>query len=286
MHIRVNLVTLAFASLLAAWPGHAEQAGGGHHAEPSRHGEAGAAMRPAPGAQPARPSALSHAVHWSYGGDTGPDHWSELAPEYSACKAGHMQSPVDLGIAAEVGHFAVGIAYRPGPLTILNNGHTVQVNFPEGSTMASGISRYKLLQVHFHTPSESSLYGIHYPMTAHFVHVDYAGNLAVLGVMFEEGAPNAELEKLVKAAPHTEQEPTLVSGVTFDPTKLLPASRSVFRYEGSLTTPPCTEGVRWHEATHPVTASASQIAALHAIMGDNARPIQPLYGRVLVKGAD
>ena len=224
--------------------------------------------------------------HWSYEGATGPGHWGDLSPEFSACKTGHMQSPVDLGVAAEIGPFKVRTSYQPGPLTILNNGHTVQVNFPEGSTLSSGIARYKLLQVHFHTPSEATVYGVHYPMVAHFVHVDYAGNYAVLGVMFEEGAANPELEKLIKAAPRTMQAAHAVPGVTFDANKLLPENLAVFRYEGSLTTPPCTEGVRWHVATHRATASAGQIAALHAIMGDNARPVQPLYGRLLVKGAD
>jgi carbonic anhydrase len=254
------------------------------HAAPAAEAED---HEPAGQHAPAAPRPIAvHAVHWSYEGDTGPEHWAELSPEYSQCGKGHMQSPIDLGVSAEVGQFKVGVAYRPGPLTIFNNGHTIQVNFPEGSMLTSGISRYKLLQVHFHTPSESTLYGIHYPMTAHFVHIDYAGNLAVLGVMFEDGPTNPELEKIIKAAPHYESLPFAVPGVTFDPAKLLPANLAVFRYEGSLTTPPCTEGVRWHEATHTVKASASQIAALQAIMGDNARPIQPLYGRLLVKGAD
>ncbi|KHK92720.1 hypothetical protein LK12_06605 [Novosphingobium malaysiense] len=231
-------------------------------------------------------SAAVHASHWSYAGNSGPESWGDLSPDFTACKTGHMQSPVDLGVAASVGDFRVRADYRSAPLTIRNNGHTVQVDVPEGSTLSSGIARYKLLQVHFHTPSESTLYGIHYPMVAHFVHVDYAGNYAVLGVMFEEGAANPALEALIKAAPRGVQGPHPVKGVAFDPSGLLPENLAVFRYEGSLTTPPCTEGVRWHVATHRATASASQIAALHAIMGDNARPIQPLYGRVLVMGAD
>ena len=197
-----------------------------------------------------------------------------------------MQSPVDLGGTEIHARFTVSTAYRPGPLTILNNGHTVQVNFPEGSTLTSGIARYKLLQVHFHTPSEETIYGIHYPMVAHFVHVDYAGNLAVLGILFEEGPANPELAKLIAAAPQHEEGAHQVSGVTFDPSRLIPANLSVFRYEGSLTTPPCSEGVRWHVATQRVTASAAQLAAMHAILGDNNRPIQPLYGRVLVAGVD
>lgn len=232
------------------------------------------------------PAAAGHAVHWSYAGNAGPDSWGDISPDFSACKSGHMQSPVDLGVAAAIGKFQVRADYRSGPLTIRNNGHTVQVDVPEGSTLSSGIAHYKLLQVHFHTPSESTLYGIHYPMVAHFVHVDYAGNYAVLGVMFEEGAANPALDTLIKAAPQHEEGAHVVNGVSFDPAALLPSNLAVFRYEGSLTTPPCTEGVRWHVATHRSTASASQIAALHAIMGDNARPIQPLYGRVLVMGAD
>lgn len=233
----------------------------------------------------AAPANASGGAHWGYEGEAGPERWGELSPDFKLCKTGHMQSPIDLGGAEIPGKLAVKATYKPGPLTILNNGHTVQANIPEGSTLTSGISRYKLLQVHFHTPSEETIYGIHYPMVAHFVHVDYAGNLAVLGVLFEEGAHNPELDKLIKAAPPHEKEPEAVRGVTFDPAKLLPPSLTVYRFEGSLTTPPCTEGVHWHVATRPVAASAAQIAAIHAIIGDNARPIQPLHGRLLVAGA-
>ncbi len=224
--------------------------------------------------------------HWAYEGEAGPARWGELSEDFKACKTGHMQSPIELGAADVEAKFAVRVAYKSGPLTILNNGHTVQANFAPGSTLSSGISRYKLLQVHFHTPSEEVVYGLAYPMVAHFVHADHAGNLAVLGVMFEEGAHNPELEKLVRAAPSKETEAAVVKGVTFDPAKLLPTNLSVYRYEGSLTTPPCTEGVRWHVARQRVTASAAQIAALHSIMGDNARPVQPIYGRLLIAGAD
>ncbi|MCJ2185010.1 carbonic anhydrase family protein, partial [Novosphingobium sp. 1949] len=235
---------------------------------------------------PASPAPVAHGDHWGYAGAQGPDHWGDLSDEYRLCKTGHMQSPVDLGAADVTAHFSVSASYKSAPLTILNNGHTVQVNFPEGSTLASGISRYKLLQVHFHTPSEETIYGLHYPMVAHFVHVDYAGNLAVLGILFEEGAPNPELAKIIKAAPAHAEAAHPVAGVTLDPAKLLPETLGVYRYEGSLTTPPCSEGVRWHVATHRVTASADQIAAIHAIIGDNARPIQPRYGRLLIAGAD
>jgi len=236
-------------------------------------------------AVPSTAATVHHGPHWGYEGAAGPDAWGDLAAEFNLCKTGHMQSPVDLGGADLTGNFGVKASYKAAPLTILNNGHTVQVNFPEGSTLASGPARYKLLQVHFHTPSEETIYGIHYPMVAHFVHVDYAGNLAVLGVLFEEGAPNKELDKIIRHAPVSEQG-AQTYGVTVDPAGLLPDNLAVYRYEGSLTTPPCSEGVRWHVATHRVTAGSAQIAAIHAIVGDNARPVQPRYGRLLVAGAD
>ena len=275
-------VALALAALIL--PG-ATPAEHGKHAAPAPHGAPrGAAQAEAypPPPQPAQ----AHGVHWEYEGSTGPERWGDLSEEFKACKVGHMQSPVDLGGADIKGSFTVRTAYKAGPLTILNNGHTVQATFPAGSVLSSGIARYKLLQVHFHTPSEETIYGVPYPMVAHFVHVDHAGNLAVLGVLFEEGAFNPELDKLIKLAPRQQTPAQTYDAVMFDPGKLLPSNLAVYRYEGSLTTPPCTEGVRWHVATHPVSASAGQIAMLHAIMGDNARPTQPLHGRLLVAGTD
>lgn len=247
----------------------------------------------APGShdRPEHPSApatahAGSAPHWSYSGEGGPDSWGALADEFKTCKLGRMQSPIDLGGADIEGRISVRANYRPGQMSILNNGHTVQVNFPDGSILSSGISHYKLVQVHFHTPSEETVYGVPYPMVAHFVHTDHAGNLAVLGVLFEEGAHNPELDKIIKAAPRQQAAAHVVGGVTLDPARLLPASLAVWRYDGSLTTPPCSEGVRWHVAIQPVTASAAQIAVLHAIVGDNARPIQPRNGRLLVAGVN
>ena len=251
-------------------------------------GEAHGSGQPHASGQP-HPFGQPHASGghgWSYEGESGPEKWGELSHDYALCKTGRMQSPIDLGASDLEGKLAVSATYRPGPLTVLNNGHTVQVNFPAGSTLTSGISRYKLVQVHFHTPSEETIYGVHYPMVAHFVHTDHAGNLAVLGVLFEEGAPNRELDKLIKAAPEHEAAPSTHANTSFDPARLLPQDLSVYRFEGSLTTPPCSEGVRWHVATHPVSASASQIAALHAILGDNARPTQPRHGRLVVAGTN
>lgn len=272
----LTLLCASGAALALAGPGRAEP----HRPVAARTAVTGHA------APAAAPQAAHAGPHWTYQGSSGPEHWVEMSEDFAACGKGHMQSPVDLGGAESAGRLAVTATYRPGPLTVLNNGHTIQVNFPEGSQLASGIARYKLVQMHFHTPSEETVYGIPYPMVAHFVHVDANGNLAVLGVLFEEGAHNPELDKVIRAAPRWEQGATPVAGVTFDPARLLPDNLAVWRYEGSLTTPPCTEGVRWHVAQHRVTASAGQIAAIHAIIGDNARPVQPLHGRLLIAGGE
>ena len=286
MKTLTRISALALPVLLlsgVAWAGHAEpKHGSEHQAAPVRK----VVERKPAGHAVAAPAHAHASSHWTYEGETGPENWGELSEGFKACKVGHMQSPIDLGGADVQAKFSVRASYRPGALTILNNGHTVQVNFPEGSILSSGITHYKLLQVHFHTPSEETVYGVPYPMVAHFVHVDYAGNLAVLGVLFEEGAPNPELEKILRAAPPMEQAAHPVPGVTLDPAKLLPTKLSVWRYDGSLTTPPCTEGVRWHVAVTPVQASATQIAAMHAIIGNNARPTQPRHGRMLVAGTD
>ncbi len=228
-------------------------------------------------------STAAHAPHWGYEGVGGPDHWADISPEFIACRIGKVQSPVDLG-GFDPGHAVPVVAdYHPGSLSILHNGHTVQANFAPGSMLTSGGQGYALAQVHFHTPSEEAFNGKHYPMVAHFVHKDASGKLAVLGVMFEEGAPNAELTKLIAHAPKTETPAHEIAGVQFNPSALLPHDLKVYRFAGSLTTPPCSEGVNWHVAVQPVTASKEQIAALHVIMGNNARPIQPLNGRQLVR---
>ena len=219
--------------------------------------------------------------HWSYQGHEGPEHWGTLSPEFATCGTGHTQSPIDHGGFDAKQAVAVSTDYHAGPLMLLNNGHTVQANFVTGSTLSSGGHSYGLVQVHFHTPSEEAFNGEHYPMVAHFVHKDTAGKLAVLGVLFEEGAPNAELAKLIAHAPKSETPSHEIANAEFNPAALLPHDLHVYRYAGSLTTPPCTEGVNWHVALTPVTASKAQIEEIHAIIGNNARPVQPLNGRQL-----
>ncbi len=228
------------------------------------------------------PILAADGADWGYEGPTGPENWGELAPEYATCATGLMQSPIDLAEANARAEVSVFTDYAPGILTILNNGHVVQANFQPGSRMISGTQVFNLLQVHFHTPSEEVLHGRQFPMVAHFVHATDDGSLGVLGVLFEEGAENVELAKIIAAAPRKKAGPTTVENVVVDPRKLVPVVLDVYRFQGSLTTPPCTEGVSWHVAVQPVQASAEQLAALRQITGDNARPVQPLNGRLLV----
>ncbi len=227
-------------------------------------------------------AAAGHAPHWGYDGPDGPGHWGAISPDFATCGTGKAQSPIDIGAFDAHGATTISTDYHAGPLTLLNNGHTVQANFAPGSKLTSGGHDFTLIQVHFHTPSEHIVSGKHYPLVAHFVHADSHGALAVLGVFFEEGAANPELAKLVAAAPAHPETAHAVDGATLDPNGLVPTSHSVYRYSGSLTTPPCTEGVNWHVAMEHMTASGEQIAALHAIMGNNARPVQALNDRHLV----
>lgn len=215
---------------------------------------------------------------WGYIGDIGPAHWGCIHDDYSACGEGRAQSPVDLDLgAAAVADFECVFDYQPTPLAVVNTGKTVQANCAAASHMTAGGKRFKLVQVHFHTPGEHTFSGKTYPMEAHFVHADDNDALAVFGVMFEAGAANPELEKIIAAVYGK------AGGNELNPSGMLPNKPQVCHYTGSLTTPPCTEGVRWYVAANTMTASEEQLRNLREIMGRNARPIMPLHGRRVVK---
>jgi carbonic anhydrase len=222
------------------------------------------------------------AASWSYSGDDGPEHWGQLDEAYELCGAGKRQSPVDLAEHNAIGDLMVSVDWDPAPLNLQNNGKTVQANFQRGSYMTSGTRVFNLVQVHFHTPSEHTLDGETYPLVAHFVHATDEGELGVLGVLFERGDANPELQKLIEAARDAGAEARDVEGVEIDPNGMLPDELEVYRYMGSLTTPPCSESVHWHVVEDTVTASGRQIRALENLMGMNARPTLPLHGRLLV----
>ena len=219
---------------------------------------------------------------YGYGADNGPEKWGQLSAAYALCERGDMQSPIDLSGANARADVELEIVYQAGPLTVSNKGLTVQADFAPGSSMTSGGTAFNLIQIHFHTPSEHAVTGKRYPLTGHFVHASDDGRLGVLGVMFEEGAANAELAKILAATPAAKSGPRTVVDKTIDPRGMLPSDRAVYRYMGSLTTPPCSEGVNWHVLQDPITASAGQIAAFEKLMGDNARPVRALNNRLVV----
>lgn len=224
--------------------------------------------------------------HWTYTGEEGPQHWGDLSAEYATCGTGHMQSPIDLADAEATGSIKLATDYKPVPLVVLNNGHTVQFNTEGGGTLSEAGVTYDLLQVHFHAPSEHVVNGKHAPLEAHFVHRSKDGALSVIGVFIVEGKANPALAALIKYLPTKVTPATPIEGVTIDPNDLLPASMAMYRYMGSLTTPPCSEGVNWHVLSTDITASKEQIEALSAVLHMNARPVQPLNERLLVAPAE
>ena len=173
--------------------------------------------------------------------------------------------------------------YQPSPLNIIDNGHTIQVNVAPGSVLTVGGKTYTLKQFHFHHPSEEHVNGKVFPLEAHFVHQDSEGHLAVVSVLFQEGPANPLLETLWKYIPTEKDKAENVSAVSIQALELLPTDRGYFTFSGSLTTPPCTEGVTWYEFKSYATLSAEQVAAFAKLYPTNARPVQPTYGRHILQ---
>jgi carbonic anhydrase len=222
-------------------------------------------------------------AHWGYSGHEGPAHWGELDPEYSACSEGKNQSPVNLTGMIESDLSPISISYQTGGNEILNNGHTIQVNYKPGSTMTVNGHKFELKQFHFHSSSENTIEGHSYPMEAHFVHTDKEGNLAVIAVMFKTGKKNAELEKAWTHMPENAGNKNALS-TSVDARNLLPHKHDYYRFNGSLTTPPCSEGVWWVVMKSFNSASKEQIDKFAHTMGHpNHRPVQPLNARTILK---
>jgi carbonic anhydrase len=220
--------------------------------------------------------------HWTYAGEEGPNQWAKLTPDNYAC-AGKNQSPVDLKGTIHAGLKPLKMEYQAGGTEVLNNGHTLQVGFTPGSALWLDGERFELKQYHFHAPSENLINGQSYPLEVHLVHADEKGNLAVVAVMFKEGSENKALKSLWPQLPKDAGvKNPLAAPVTA--AALLPAKRGYYRFSGSLTTPPCSEGVRWLVMKDPVTVSREQVDAFSAlIQHPNNRPVQALNGRVIVE---
>ena len=223
---------------------------------------------------------------WGYSGETGPAYWGELSPDYALCADGSAQSPIDIRHASQLDLVDIDFQYGESVNSIFNNGHTIQVNIAPGSFIVyNGIS-YDLLQFHFHAPSEHSIDGLLAPMEIHFVHKDRnSGALAVVGVMLYEGEAANESWAAVFDDMPAEAGGSAALAEAVSLVDLLPEARSFYTYQGSLTTPPCSEIVRWLVLDEAVLVSAAQIEAFAALFSGNARPIAPLGERDLLYDA-
>ena len=236
--------------------------GGGHE---NAHDKGGASAHAGP--------------HWGYEGAMGPERWGS---EFPTCGKGQSQAPLNIKGPFVKGRISVAADYKVGPLRMLNNGHTVQVNVAAGSKLRIDGVPYELLQYHFHRPSEEQIDGKPMAMVIHFVHKSAAGKLAVLGVLLKEGNENPGIKTLWNHAPSAEGPEVAPEEVVFNPSNLLPKEFDFYSYEGSLTTPPCTEGVRFFILKTPVNVSREQVIGFP--FKRNARPVQPLNDRVITVG--
>ncbi|OBV28628.1 hypothetical protein BKN38_09370 [Helicobacter sp. CLO-3] len=222
------------------------------------------------------------AHHWGYKGEGAPQNWGDISTDFHACKYGKYQSPIDITstIKATTDN-PLAFAYKGEAKDVANNGHSLQVNFKEGSTLKLDGKDFNLVQMHFHTPSEYTFNGKHFPMVAHIVHQTKEGQILVLALMFEEGKENEVIKQIWSSAPKKAGESKALAAL--DMNALVGKVESYIRLDGSLTTPPCTEGVIWIISQNNAKASKAQIKTFTNIIGVNNRPVQPANGRVVIE---
>jgi carbonic anhydrase len=220
---------------------------------------------------------------WSYQGATGPSHWATASPEYATCGVGKHQSPVDLVAARKTQLPPIQFNYFPSPLVIIDNGHTIEVNYAPGSFIVIDSQRYDLVQFHFHRPSEEHVHGRTYSMEAHLVHKNDKGELAVVAVLLRAGKTNAFLNSVWTHFPSATGHEETVAGETVNVAELLPSKQGYYTFEGSLTTPPCSEHVKWLVLKDPVELSVAQIGVFAKRYPNDARPLQSLNDRVILE---
>ena len=221
---------------------------------------------------------------WSYEGQTGPEHWGLLDPTYATCSEGKEQSPININTSQVTESITkdIKIHYRPTKITVKNDGHTIVVNTKnKNNHVQIGENTYILEQFHFHTPSEHQLNGMHDPMELHLVHKDKNGKITVIGILIEEGKENNILNSIWTVLPKEQTELQVLEPI--DIKQMLPENEPSFLYQGSLTTPPCTEGVKWIVFEQPIEMSKEQIEKFQKIFPDNHRPVQPLNERSIYK---
>lgn len=226
--------------------------------------------------------AAASVSHWGYSGHEGPENWGHLEPAYQVCGKGKRQSPIDLTSPIHANIGTIELAYKSEPLKIVNNGHTIQCNYARGSTFSLRGLTYELKQFHFHIPSEHKIDRKRYAMELHLVHKNAVG-VAVIGVLLQEGKANATIEKIWSNMPMAAGAERAVPNVTINAQNLVPAHKGYFEYAGSLTTPPCTENIRWIVLATPLEISRMQIEKFHRAYAMNARPLQSLNQRLLLE---
>jgi carbonic anhydrase len=220
-------------------------------------------------------------AHWAYEGENGPQAWGKLKPEFNLCAIGKRQSPIAIKEDTTLLGPAVPVQfnYTPSTGTVVNNGHTIQVNVEGENTITVRNSTYKLLQFHFHTPSEEVVNNKHYAMVAHLVHKNEAGQLAVVAVLLEQGEPNKLINTIWTFMPLDTNDQVRMPAGVIDMNELLPADQRYYQYFGSLTTPPCTEGVLWTVLKQPLRISPEQFKIFSQVFPFNARPVQAVNER-------
>ena len=219
-------------------------------------------------------------THWDYTGSAGPDAWGRMQPEYSKCSSGTRQSPIDIrgGIAVDLEPIAFD--YHASAFSVIDNGHTVQVNVEPGNSITITGRRYELVQFHFHRPSEERIDGRQYDMVVHLVHKDAEGKLAVVAVLLDRGSAQAIVQAVWNNLP-LEKGDEVHAPTRIDLAQLLPDDKRYYTYMGSMTTPPCSEGVLWMVMKQPVPVSPEQVAIFSRLYPMNARPIQQADGRLI-----
>jgi carbonic anhydrase len=236
------------------------------------------------GAAPGAKGAEAHARigHWAYEGPAGPQTWGGLKPEFALCGSGQRQSPIDIRGGLAVDLEPVRFDYQASRFGVIDNGHTVQVNVAPGNAIEVGGRRFELKQFHFHRPSEERIDGRQFEMSVHLVHQDEQGRLAVVTVLLDRGPAQPAVQKVWNNLP-LEKNEEVAARTALDINEILPSDRRYYTYMGSLTTPPCSEGVQWVVMRQPVALSPEQIDLFARIYPMNARPLQQAAGRRIMQ---
>jgi carbonic anhydrase len=228
-------------------------------------------------------NANAHAAnnaHWEYEGENGPMNWGKINSANSKCEIGERQSPIDIRDGIKVDLDVLRFDYKPSSFSVIDNGHTIQVNVGSGNNITISGRSFELQQLHFHKPSEERINGKGFDMVAHLVHKDREGKLAVVAVLLEGGSANSVVQQIWNNLPLEKNEAVKAIN-NLDLNQLLPSKRDYYTYMGSLTTPPCTEGVLWLVLKTSVELSADQIDIFNRFYPMNARPIQRTSTRVI-----